>query len=243
MKTQIKPTRAHARKILSLLSHGLVKGQGDPEPGKMCVEAAVCFAMGLPHSDEPPCVGSAVRSFKIALNDSEWSSNTARADGMRRIAIAQLGSAELDQREFSRLLSIETIRVIVPYALREAAKKAVNRGHREALTASALACESSPSLENCEKAREAAKAAWEAAWEEEWEAWEAAKAAKAAWEAWEAWEAADQAADQAAVRAAAWAAVADKDKPLQLIAECAVQVLIKMKCPGTKWLDLCPLEQ
>lgn len=37
----IKPTKEHAVKILDLLSHGLVKGLGEPIPGKMCVEAAV----------------------------------------------------------------------------------------------------------------------------------------------------------------------------------------------------------
>ena len=58
----------------------------------MCVEAAVCYAYDLPHSDKPPCVGNAVREFKIRLNDCNWSSSKARARGMRRIAIAQLGS-------------------------------------------------------------------------------------------------------------------------------------------------------
>jgi hypothetical protein len=47
----------------------------------MCVEAAVCYALGLPHSDNPPCVGYAVRQYKIRLNDSNWSSNEARAKG------------------------------------------------------------------------------------------------------------------------------------------------------------------
>jgi hypothetical protein len=49
--------------------------------------------MGLPHSDEPPCVSPAIRQLKIQLNDSAWSSDKARGAGMRRLALAQLGSA------------------------------------------------------------------------------------------------------------------------------------------------------
>ena len=67
-----------ARKVLTTVDAGLVSGMGDQVPGRMCVEAAVCYAYGLPHSDNPPCVGAAVRSFKIGLNDSRWSSSTAR---------------------------------------------------------------------------------------------------------------------------------------------------------------------
>src|ERR1051326_3385041 len=83
------PTKDIARKVLEIVDHGLTNGKGEPIPGKMCVEAAVCFALGLPHGDNPPCVGEAVRSFKIALNDCEWTSDTARAKGLRKIAVAQ----------------------------------------------------------------------------------------------------------------------------------------------------------
>jgi len=41
-------TREVAQKVLSAVDAGLVKGQGIQEPGKMCVEAAVCYALGLP---------------------------------------------------------------------------------------------------------------------------------------------------------------------------------------------------
>lgn len=53
----IKLTREHAEKINRLLDHGLCAGMGVPIPGEMCVEAAVCYALELPHSDDPPCVG------------------------------------------------------------------------------------------------------------------------------------------------------------------------------------------
>jgi hypothetical protein len=100
-------TREIAIKVLGIVDHGLSHGLGTPEPGKLCVEAAVCLALGLPHGDNPPCVGYAVRSFKIRLNDSKWSSPEARAIGMRRLAIAQLGSDQVDQKEFVRLLAEE----------------------------------------------------------------------------------------------------------------------------------------
>src|SRR5690242_21920248 len=93
-KSPPRVTKATARKVLEVVDQGLCGGLGKPIPGMMCVEAAVCFAMGLPHGDNPPCVHPVVRSFKIALNDKNWGSNAARAKGMRKLAVAQLGSAD-----------------------------------------------------------------------------------------------------------------------------------------------------
>src|SRR6478735_3685027 len=93
MITEMEITREIATKVLTTVDAGLVKGVGNPVPGQMCVEAAVCYAMGLPHGDEPACVAPALRRLKIRLNDSCWSSNEARARGMRRLALIQLGSA------------------------------------------------------------------------------------------------------------------------------------------------------
>ena len=86
-----------AKKVLNVVDKGLVNGMGEAVPGKMCVEAAVCYALGLPHSDNPPCVGQNVRSFKISLNDQKWPTDKDRTKGMRKLAIAQLGSDEIDQ--------------------------------------------------------------------------------------------------------------------------------------------------
>jgi len=80
-------------KIHSLLDAGLVGGLGQPEPGKMCVEAAINYALGRDHGDDPGCVIEPLRRLKIRLNDSShWTSNQSRASGLRRLAIAQLGS-------------------------------------------------------------------------------------------------------------------------------------------------------
>ncbi len=121
-KPTIKPTIKHARKVIDVVSCGLSDGLGEPKPGQMCIEAAVCYAFGLPHSDNPPCVGKEVRDVKIRLNDSSWSSNKARAKGMIRIAVAQLGSNTIDQEEFTRTLAALTVRTIAPIALRMVAK-------------------------------------------------------------------------------------------------------------------------
>jgi hypothetical protein len=218
-----KPTKAVARKILDVLKHGLVRGKGDPKPGEMCVEAAVCFAMGLPHSDEPPCVGSAVRSFKITLNDSHWSSDMARANGMRRIAIAQLGSNEIDQNVFVKELARLTIKKIVPIALRAAAKIHPEQKHKDAMEAAAVGCEEKGS-------EDAASAA----------SYAASDAASAASYAANAANAASYAASDAAN--AADAASAAGDEVLCLMAEIGVEVLQVAGSPGCKWLGLCETE-
>ncbi len=118
----IIPTRSIAARVIEIVDAGLVSGVGRQEPGKMCVEAAVCFAFGLKHGDEPPCVGPAVRAFKIALNDSGWSSPQARAAGMRRLAVAQLGSDALDQTAFSQLLALRATQKLLPAAIRDYAQ-------------------------------------------------------------------------------------------------------------------------
>jgi hypothetical protein len=43
-------TRDIATKVLETVDAGLVSGVGEPKPGLMCVEAAVCYALGLRRS-------------------------------------------------------------------------------------------------------------------------------------------------------------------------------------------------
>lgn len=85
---EIKLNKKVAEKIIKIIDKGLVSGLGVAEPGKMCVEAAVCYALGLPHGDNPQCVGKEVRAFKIALNDSWWPTDKDRTRGLRKLAIA-----------------------------------------------------------------------------------------------------------------------------------------------------------
>ena len=44
----IEITEAVALKVRDTVAAGLSNGLGNPEPGQMCVEAAVCYALGLP---------------------------------------------------------------------------------------------------------------------------------------------------------------------------------------------------
>lgn len=88
------------KRVLGVLRKGIVHGLGNPIPGEMCVEAAVSYSMGYEHSDKPNCVSDFISDFKIALNDRIWSSNRARANGLRRVAIAQLGSDMINNDDF-----------------------------------------------------------------------------------------------------------------------------------------------
>ena len=210
-------TREIAIKVRDTVDCGLTSGMGKPIPGEMCVEAAVCFAMGLPHSDEPTCVSKAFRSLKIALNDGPWSDNKARAKGLRRLAIVQLGSSEIDDNEFARRVVEMTIRKIIPIAMRAAALIHPMPEHKLALENSALLCEKEGTKSAAESAAESA-------------AWSAAESAKyAAWSAWSA---------ESAKSAAESAKSAAKDQVLTDFAEAVVQIAIEMKMPGCQFLDL-----
>jgi hypothetical protein len=158
--TITQATKETAEKIIELLGRGLTKGMGRPEPGKMCVEAAVCYAMGLPHSDAPVCVSWAIRAFKIRLNDAPWSSNKARATGMKRLAIAQLNSAgAIDDKEFAKRLAELSIRKAVPSALRAVAKIKKLEAFKEELEAAASRCETEGTRQSALDAREVARKA------------------------------------------------------------------------------------
>jgi hypothetical protein len=99
---------ALAEKVLSVVSKGLSEGitdsprdnNGEPifKVGHMCVEAAVAYAIGdKTIHDKPRCVKDWLRSLKININDNvTWDNNKSRAQGLRRLAIAQLGSAYVD---------------------------------------------------------------------------------------------------------------------------------------------------
>jgi hypothetical protein len=150
-------TREIATKVRDVIDAGLTSGVGEPEPGKMCVEAAVCYALGLPHGDDPGCVSQSLRKLKIRLNDARWSSDQARAAGLRRLGVAQLGSAGvLDEREFIRRVVEMTIRRAMPVGLRAAAS--LNPKHAGALEAAAVRCEREGTREAAEAAAYAAAA-------------------------------------------------------------------------------------
>ena len=102
------------------LGRGLCVGAGS-QNGQMCIEAAICYALNLPHGDNPECVDHAVRAFKIRLNDSQrWTSPASRAKHLRALGIAQIGSkGVVDSKEFSSRLVKSTIQKLIPVLFRE----------------------------------------------------------------------------------------------------------------------------
>src|SRR5579864_104106 len=106
------------KKFDAILARGLSSGIGSPN-GQMCIEAAICSTLGLPHEDDPRCVAKAVRRFKIALNDKTWSSPQARAKGLRDLGLAQLGSlGVVSDQKFVALLSKKIIQTLIPKVFR-----------------------------------------------------------------------------------------------------------------------------
>ena len=202
----VEITRVVAAKVLEVVDAGLSNGLGTPELGQMCVEAAVCYALGLPHGDNPPCVSDSLRSLKIVLNDAEWSSKKARAKGLRRLALAQLGSAGvLNELEFAKRVALMTVQQIVPRALLLARSLFPESSpHFAALAVAAMACAGACDLSAASRA--ASRASWAAS-----EASEASEAASwaASWVASWASRAASEVASrasEAASEAASWAA-------------------------------------
>jgi hypothetical protein len=258
-------TEEFVKKLIGILDAGLVCGVGRPKPGEMCVMAAINYAMDAPHGDYPSCVGRSVRAFDIRLNDSGWSSPAARAAGMKREAIAKLGSNEINQKEFSNRLAIKTVNVLIPAYYSgmidrsildacsnaktiEEAKisiEAVRRAYADAADAADAAAYAAAyaAAAYAAYAAAAADAAAYAAYAAD-AADDAAHAAAAAYAAYAAYAA--DAADDAAYAAyaadaaddAAYAAAADPDKWLKLSSEIGCQVLIDMNSPGSKFLYL-----
>lgn len=135
-------TAEQVQKILSLIDKGLTSGLGENKPGQMCIEAVICHVLEGRQSDRPQCVAPVLRSLKIRLNDANWSSNQARARGMRRLGLAQLGSAGvLDETEFCRRVVDYALRKSTPRALRSAASICKDEKHKAALCEAADRCE------------------------------------------------------------------------------------------------------
>jgi len=238
-------THEIAAKVLETVDAGLMAGLGRPTPGEMCVEAAVCYALGLPHGDDPDCVSPALQVLMITLNDMGWSSPEARAQGLRRLALAQLGSmGRLDNREFARRVAEMAVSYMVPIALRAAAAV---QPYPESLCDAADRCE-----EKGTDAVAAANAAIMAVASRADPAGgvvanaaaAAANAAAAAYAATynSAVAAVTYAAYAAGAAASAYAAADDasRDAILADFAECVVEILIEMDAPGAQWLDLAP---
>jgi hypothetical protein len=239
-------TAFDVEKFDSILARGLCSGVGKPD-GQMCIEAAICNVLGMPHDDDPKCVAASVRRFKIQLNDSQWSSPEARAKGMRDLGLAQLGSLRVvDDVAFAKRLAELTIRVLVPAIYREvladspeclaAADKCELDGDYAAAAAAAARARAADATGAYAAAR-AARAA-DAAADAAYAAAAAAAARARAADATGAYAAAAAAAaaDAAAARARAADATGADDKYLLLSASLALQVLRELGSPGCQLL-------
>ena len=219
-------------KFDAILARGLSNGLGKQD-SQMCIEAAICNVMGLPHSDDPGCVASTVRSFKIALNDKQWSSPKARAEGLRDLGLAQLGSlGTVDDREFVRKLAEKLILVMLPTLMRDMYPD------KPDIMALADQCETEGTRESADALRKAFNSYAAAAYASYAAA--AASYAAAAASSYDAAAAAAYASAYASYYAAAAYDVAAKnrDKYLSLGAKCALDVLIEMKSPGCELLGV-----
>ena len=127
-------------KYENILSRGLCSGVGNPD-GQMCIEAAICNVLGLPHSDDPKCVAHSVRSYKIALNDTGWSSDKSRAKGLAKLGLAQLGSlGTVDSSAFVERLAELHTQILIPKLFRM-----VLSDNKNCMKAAAE-CENNPSI-------------------------------------------------------------------------------------------------
>jgi hypothetical protein len=124
--TKYELTQEQLTQYDALIARGLCSDIGNRD-GQMCIEAAVCTILNLPHGDDPGCVSAAVRSYKIRLNDSKWSSPQARAAGLRDLGLAQLGSkGVVDDSAFANRLAELTIRELIPALFRDPAIEATS---------------------------------------------------------------------------------------------------------------------
>jgi hypothetical protein len=219
-------------KIDEGLSHGLSRGLGKPIPGQMCVEALICNVLGEPHNDKPSCVDPILNEVKIQLNDASWSSNQARAKGLRNLAILQLGTKDnFDSKLFSESLVTFTCTDFLPWFLEKMnynfiTKEMIN-DLREAKT-----------FEEMQKANSAAyhaAAAYAAAAYAASVANAASVAAHAAADAARAAYAAAYAAARAA--RAAYAAATDRDEILTYFIKSMEKILIDMNVPAKDFID------
>lgn len=122
---------AAAKRVLGVLSFGLPGGLGVAAPGRMCVEAAVAYSMGYDHNDKPECVLEEVSEYKIWLNDRQWSSDMARARGLRAVAIAQLGSNGLSSADWDDAVAEAYLTKLFPLATKLRGRKRLGSKARD----------------------------------------------------------------------------------------------------------------
>src|SRR5216110_3196156 len=148
----------------TMVSRGLTDGLGTTE--KACIMACLNLATGggLVDTAKSPCVLPAAALFAIRLNDAKWSSEIARANGLRDLGYALLGTDQLDAKVFATRLAEATIREVVPVFLRRAKlEDAAKRCEAEGTAESARSARKDASASASDAAYAAAAAAYAAA--------------------------------------------------------------------------------
>jgi hypothetical protein len=141
----------------------LMKGAHTPN-GKACVHEAINVFEGRKWSDSP-----GERIDLRGVNDASWSTDELRTEHMLRVALAvwDWPNWSTERRQaFARRVASETIRRVLPLALRAAASVHPDAEQKAALNAAADKC--------------ADDGTWAAASESAWAAEAAAAAARAA---------------------------------------------------------------
>jgi len=210
-------------KIHCLLDKGVTPGiSKDPKPGKMCLEQVISYALGEEITDRPSCVGVQVREFVIALNDKDWSSPSARAEGMRELSIAQLGSNFLDREEFVGKFSFVVITKMLPSMFKDLGEERWEKQIN--------------SLEKAKDLEEARKAAYAAAGAFAHSYFACDSACASAYYAYLYATSAYAAVAFASASFCAARATNTGDKYLKMVAHLVVEVLKEMKSPGCDFL-------
>lgn len=102
--------KAGIKRLLKLIDAGLQDGAGEGDsPGMFCVQQAVNYTYLKNKNDQPfQCVHSELINLGISLNDAYgWSSDKARAKGLREFAVAELGSNTVNCTGFSNKLFLK----------------------------------------------------------------------------------------------------------------------------------------
>jgi len=233
-------TKEQVKKLDSIISKGLCSGLQDN--GFVCIAAAIALAVDGVLTDESSCVSLAVRNFSINLNDKDWKSPESRAQGLKNLGIAQLGSKGIvNDIVFIEKLSTKIIQILIVDLFRKL--------NPNQFTDLVELCEKVPTYINCRKLANVANAyatanADAATYAADTDA--AANVVNAYAAAYAAANAADAAnADATNADAAAYAANAaanatdaanSSDKYLKLVADLAVEVLKEMNSPGCAFL-------
>ena len=224
----MKITKELINKIDEGLSHGLTSGLGKPILGQMCVEALICNVLGEPHNDKPSCVDPILNRVKVILNDSNWSSNDARAKGLRNLAILQLGTKDkFDSNLFSEKLVRFTCTDFLPWYLEkmkyDSIAETMIKNLKEAQTFEEMKVASAAT----------ANSVYDPVYDSVYAA--AAAANAAAYDAYYAAKAAANSAYYAAYYAAS--AVASADESLTYFIKGMEKILIEMNVPAKDFID------